>query len=155
MCALISYLDILAASNLLSQVGPPWALIIGRRKGVAWRRKGRTAEVWIGNERAEIFEYFGKLEKSMVCWGLKPLHKAHKSEMSKVRKFWPGPGRAVWLSVESDLPGWPVGCSSWVGGKLGCASLFCGGSCPEQPYQILCICDCLPSTTGRANLVVF
>lgn len=61
MCTLISYLDFLAASNLLSQVGPPWALIIGRLKGTAWRRKGETAEVWVGNERAGIFEYFGKL----------------------------------------------------------------------------------------------
>lgn len=158
MCALISYLDILAASNLLSQVGPPWALIIGRRKGVAWRRKGRTAEVWVGNERAEIFEYFGKLEKSMVWCGLKPLHKAHESGMSKVRKdripgkFWPGPGWAVcgvWparLGGRLFLLGWR---------QVGLCLSVLWGSCPEHHTQILCVCDCLHSTTGKANLVVF
>lgn len=29
-------------------------------KGITWRRKGETAEVWVGKGRARIFEYFEK-----------------------------------------------------------------------------------------------
>lgn len=71
-------------------------------------RKGETAEVWMGKGRARIFEYFVKLEKSMVWSGWQLLSKTHHSGMSKVReegipgKVWPGLGGPAL----NDLPGW-------------------------------------------------
>lgn len=62
MCPLVSYLAFSAVFSLLSQMGYHYRVTA---KGITWKRKGETAEVWMGKERAVIFEYFEKLEKSM------------------------------------------------------------------------------------------
>lgn len=124
-------------------------------KGIAWRGKGEAAEVWVGKGRADIFGYFEKLEKPMVWSGLWPLSKTHQRGMSKVREdgipgqTGPGLGRARL----GHRPAGP-GAAASVLKAAGCASLFRAAIARRRHTKILCICDCLCSTTGGADLVI-
>ena len=53
-------------------------------------------------------------------------------------------------TLEMDLAGWAAAPSA-LEGKLGCASLFCAAIILSYHTKILCVCNCLYSTTGRAD----